>query len=95
MSYLVKNKCFVFHDTKCLEQQLFNIRPTYIERKLYKTSISLLGIILANPLEGLRGSTIPNKGSIRLYDEYNNITSEILNKLLANQQVSITQLELD
>ena len=44
---------------------------------------------------GPMGSTIPNKGSIRLYDEYNNITSEILNKLLANQQVSITLLELD
>nr|YP_009364305.1 GIY-YIG endonuclease [Ophiocordyceps sinensis]ARF03428.1 GIY-YIG endonuclease [Ophiocordyceps sinensis]QDH07194.1 GIY-YIG endonuclease [Ophiocordyceps sinensis] len=33
--------------------------------------------------------------NIKLYDQYSYITSEILNKLLANQQVSISQVELD
>ena len=32
---------------------------------------------------------------INLYDNYENITSEVINKLLINQQVSISQAELD
>lgn len=33
--------------------------------------------------------------NIKFYDDYSNITSETLNKLLVNQQVSITQVEQD
>ena len=40
-------------------------------------------------------SNIRYYSNIKLYDEYKNITSDILNKLVVNQGVSITQHILD
>lgn len=32
---------------------------------------------------------------IKFYDEYSDITGEVINKLLANQEITITQIELN